>query len=113
MNCLIWDCRRYFTRFRLRLGPGVSSPSWRWREDENLETLADELVVAARHGDAAVRGLAGRRAVVAVDGGDGGGLGHRVGLQPGGGGVLGLGGVGPLVGGEAVLVDVQGGPDHW
>ena len=112
MNCLIWNRRRYLTRLRLGSGPGLSGGR---REDHHLKAhgLADELVVTAGHGHAAVRGLAGRRAVVAVDGGDGGGLGDRVGLHPGGGGVLGLGGVGPLVGGEGVLVDVQGGPDHW
>ena len=71
MNCLIWDCWRYFTRLRFRPGPGLSVGR---REDEDLETLADELVVAAGHGDAAVGGLAGRGAVVAVHGGHGGRL---------------------------------------
>ena len=51
-------------------------------KDEDLETLADELVVAARHGDAAVRGLTGRGAVVAVHRGHGGRLsGGRAGLH--------------------------------
>ena len=130
MNCLIRDCWRYFTRLRLR-------PVLRWLrvrgredggEDEDLETLADELVVAARHGDAAVRGLAGRRAVVAVHGGHGGRLSRgRAGLDgEDGRGRLGLPvdpgdsrdrvvlqslrRAGPL-GAQAVVGDVQRGSD--
>ena len=124
MNCLIWDCWRYFTWLRLRPGPRLSVGR---REDEDLETLADELVVAARHGDAAVRGLSGRRAVVAVHGRHGGRLrGGRAGLHgeprrgrlrlsqdPGGHSghrvvlvsLRGVGGVGPL-GAQAVVGDV-------
>ena len=71
MNCLIWDCWRYFTRLRLRPGPRLSVGR---RQDEDLETLADELVVAPGDGDAAVRGLTGRGAVVAVHGRHGGRL---------------------------------------
>ena len=79
MNCLIRDGWRYFTRLRFWPGPCLSVGR---REDEDLETLADELVVAAGHGDAAVRGLTGRGAVVAVHGGHGGRLsGGRAGLH--------------------------------
>ena len=117
MNCLIRDCWRYFTRLRFRPGPRLSVGR---REDEDLETLADELVVAAGHGDAAVRGLTGSRAVVAVHRGDGGRLsGGRAGLRlgavlsvdPGYSGhrvvLVGLRrGVGPL-GAQTVVGDVQ------